>query len=382
MRNYLESKVVEYSIIISYIDQELQRLSTEAIHAQIVGSLESTLEDMKERNERILSLLQIPNDMLIPIATRAMHQLESEINIISFFYLPGLQKEGLTEQTLQKLFISKSTNHGQKWIRDALVRLDSNYAIWPSPEIPVIFAPPQQAMTLLNMPCMFHELGHNFVRRYYRDIIDSLADKSIAYFSELRKSSGPMSPEKLSRRNLRIEQIEDYWVNEKRLNEFFSDVYAAYVCGPAYYFSCVNLAMSLGGNPYVVELCDAHPPGAFRVLACERTLNMANQGDTTAEMIAGIWRDYYRNWRKTPDHDFFCPSSLADSLVEESIRTMSKCCPDVIRYHGMTTVSSVEKELHSLSLEEILNMAIHEFLKTPKTYQEWERKTIAVLNEV
>jgi len=48
----------------------------------------------------------------------------------------------------------------------------------------------------------------------------------------------------------------------------------------------------------------------------------------------------------------------------------------------MTTVNSDEKELHSLSLEEILNMAIHEFLKTPKTYQEWERRTIAVLNEV
>jgi hypothetical protein len=249
--------VVEYSIIISYVDQGLQRISTEAVHAQIIGALKSTLEDMKKRNERILSLLRIPNDMLIPIATRDMHQLETEINIISIFYLPGLQKEGPSEQTLQKLFISKSKNHGQKWIQDALVRLDNNYAISPNPEIPVILDPPQQAMTLLNMPCIFHELGHNFVGRYYRDIIDSLADKSKAHFSELKKGSGPISPEKLSRRNLRIEQIEDYWVNEKRLNEFFSDVYAAYVCGPAYCFSCVNLAMSFGGRAIPDESCSA-----------------------------------------------------------------------------------------------------------------------------
>ena len=238
MQEYLNSKVTEYSILLDWMGYKIKSIQRRnENHYYLIKYLQDEITKLNNSLSRLRVITHIESPHLIRRALPIIHELEYLVSVITHYYFPALQRENRNDLFLRSLFLSAARRCGLTWIKDILVRLDGPHAIFPVlTDIPVIFAPPQQAMCLSDMAGVYNELGHDVFQRF-KEIADSLATTASFYFSEFRQSGSRMSPEKREERNRAIEDAITYWGIE-RLNELFCDIYASFVCGPAYYFSC------------------------------------------------------------------------------------------------------------------------------------------------
>lgn len=272
------------------------------------------------------------------------------------------------------LVLSVKDRCGLSWIEDILVRLDSHHAIFPViPEIPVVFAPPHHVVSTLDMAAIYHELGHD-VFQHLKEIGDNLGAAAFLYFFNLKQSAGTMAPEKRKARNNTIKSAMSYW-NIERLNEIFSDIYAAYVCGPAYYYSCVDFVIRLGRNPFLINPTDVHPPWAARVYACYKTLLPNYENEGVISWIQKILDAYTASQQKNIDFEMFCPTALVDQFVDVANQNIQRLLPAAQRYSDPLQDSArTEGDPHVRSLEKILNNRLKMLYADPGRYAEWEKK--------
>lgn len=382
MQDYLNSKVTEYSLLLDWVEHEVKSIQKRSEnHYYPIKYLQDEITKLNKSLSRLRVITRIESPHLIRRALPIIHELEYQVRVITYYYIPGLQRENKNDLFLRSLFLSTARRCGLSWIKDILVRLDGPHAIFPVlTDIPVIFAPPQQAMCLSDMAGVYHELGHNVFQRF-KEIANNLAITVFQYFSELRQSIGPMSPEKRRERNRVIENAINYWRIE-RLNELFCDIYASFVCGPAYYFSCVDMAMRLGSSPFRISATDVHPPLATRVYACHRTVIPIYQEDDVIATIQHIWNTYTDIQQKESDFDFICANDLINQLIDTAIRNIEQLLPEAKRYNmPLPDVRALMEIPASESLENILNRGVKILLTEPSGYAEWEKNIFKILRE-
>ena len=380
--DYLKSKATEYSIVLEWLDSEITAITSKTPHSYLIELLQNKISALQDLQSRLQTILQIGYDRLINRAQIIIRDIGYQLYGLTWYYIPGLKREGNDDLSLRDLLLSKIEPCGLSWIQDILLRLDGRHATFIGlrdlEEIPLIFAPPQQAKSLLGMTYYYHELGHN-IFSHFEEIGNALYEVVTQHFNRLQLESGPMSPEKRDERTREIEKSVDYWVYE-RLSEIFSDIYATYICGPAYYFSYTNMIMGLYRNPFKIFVMDAHPPDAARVSACYKTLLPTHQQSELTSSIQMVWDDYLSTHSKPSDFDLICNESLIDSLVMMSIHKIEQLLPDAYRYSEAQ--DSLEEQIvnSSDSLESILNKGIRTLLKDPENYTEWEKKAFSALS--
>jgi hypothetical protein len=380
MHEYVNSKVTEYSLILNWIESEISILQAKSIHSYIINLLKDKLLDLKQLHSRLKAILGIQDNRVISRALPIIHEIEYQAHILTDYYIPGLKREEKSDLFLRALLLSNTERWGLSWIKDILVRLDGPHAIFSGLiEIPIIFAPPQQANSLLDMAGIYHEVGHNVFQRFEK-IADNLTETIFGYFSGLMKEIGPMRPEKRAQREEAIEDAKEYWAIE-RLSEIFSDIYATYICGPVYYFSCVDMAVKMGGNPFYVSTKDVHPPAAARVNACYKVLLPNYQGEETIILVQKIWNTYTECYQRTPDFDLKCANALIDLIVKTSLQEIQNLLPNAQHYSSAVIDLSQAKMLTSSdSLEIILSKSLKILLKEAEYYPEWEKNAFKVLH--
>ena len=380
MREYVNSKIMEYSLILDWIENEIGILQAKSVHPQIISFLKNRVSYLKQSNGRLKAILNIGKNKVINRTLPIIHDIEYQIYILTCHYIPGLKREQESDLFLGNLLLSNVGRWGLSWVKDILVRLDGPYAVLPTlSEIPIIFAPPQQANSLLDMAGIYHELGHLVFQRF-EEIADNLIETISGHFSEMMKEIGPMKPEKRTQREDAIKDAKDYWIIE-RLSEIFSDIYATYTCGPAYYFSCVDMIVKMGGNPFNICTTDVHPPGAARVHACYKTLLPAYQEEEITLLVRNMWDTYVKSYQRPTDFELKCADVLIDSIVETSIQNIKNLLPNARRYSSTISGLSEARTLTpSDSLETILNKSLKILLKEPKYYPEWEKNVFTILH--
>ena len=382
MENYLNSKVVEYSFLLDWLESEIKGLQARnASHPLIIKCLQDKLGELRQLHNKLRIIGCLGNDKLVARAIPIIHDMEYQIIILTYYYIPGLERENADDIFIRDLVSSVKARCGLSWVEDILVRLDSHHAIFPAiPEIPVIFAPPQHTACTLDMAAIYHELGHDVFQRF-KEIGDDLAATVYLYFSNLKQSAGTMAPEKRKARDSTIKNALKYW-NTERLNEIFSDIYAAYVCGPAYYFSSVDFVIRLGRNPFAITVTDVHPPWAGRVYACHNTLVPSHKSDEAIRWIEKIWNAYTANQQKNADFDMFCPTALVGQLVDISIQNIQRLLPAAQRYSApLQDFVAKEGDFPAGSLEKVLNDRIKMLHKDPGRCAEWEKKAVEMFKK-
>ena len=370
---------MEYSLILDWIENEIGILQAKSVHPQIISFLKNRVSYLKQSNGRLKAILNIGKNKVINRTLPIIHDIEYQIYILTCHYIPGLKREQESDLFLGNLLLSNVGRWGLSWVKDILVRLDGPHAVLPTlSEIPIIFAPPQQTNSLLDMTGIYHELGHIVFQRF-KEIADNLIETISGHFSEMMKEIGPMKPEKRTQREDAIKDAKDYWIIE-RLSEIFSDIYATYTCGPAYYFSCVDMIVKMGGNPFNICTTDVHPPGAARVHACYKTLLPAYQEEITL-LVRNMWDTYVKSYQRPTDFELKCADVLIDSIVETSIQNIKNLLPNARRYSStISGLSEAGTLTPSDSLETILNKSLKILLKEPKYYPEWEKNVFTILH--
>jgi hypothetical protein len=379
MQEYLDSKVAEYSILFKWIESEINRLRSEnKNHAQLIDTLQDNFKQLQESYERLKAIINLKSERLVQRAIPIIHDIEYQILVLTYYYIPGLQRENANDLFFRNVVLSVLQRCGLSWVEDVLVRLDSHHAIFPAvTEMPILFAPPQHVKSASDMAAIYHELGHD-VFQHFPDILQNLSRAIFGYFSELRLSIGSMSPEKRSERNKMIDSALAYWSAE-RVNELFSDIYATFVCGPAHYFCSVDVAIRMGRNPFHINVADVHPPWAARINACYNMLLPVYQNGEEVELIRRVWNSYASSQPKDKDYNFFYSEDLIKQLVDVAIWNIEQYVPNTQRYSKSLQCLAKADPLKEKNLENILNARLVLLLSEPAGYEEWEKKVFSVL---
>lgn len=382
MWEYVKAKVEEYAVVLSWIDQELQKLDAErSDHHQLIMRLQSRLIEAQKLHDQLKTLARIGNLRLLRRALPIIHQLEFITFLLTSNYVPALQKEGEPDRFLRQLLLSTMRKCGFNWIEDTLVQLNGEHAIISSSslvEIPLIFAPPQHAASFSDMPGLYHELGHNVFERF-PEIAEELAMAVTQHFAQFRRKAGPITPEQRYERDQAINDALEYW-ERGRLNELFCDIFATFVCGPAHYASCVDMGLRDDRDPFQVDEVDVHPPLSVRIYACYRSLTPEQRKEKVMMVLYNTWKGHEKARTGNGTFDLVCSRALVDRLVETSIRCIAQVLPTLNRYNKPLLEDEKADEVsQKSSLEDILNQGMNLLFIHPERYADWERDVFKLL---
>lgn len=380
MLNYLNAKAQDYTIILSWAEQELRNLrQSRPEHIWLIDRLQEKIIESRFLHQQLRIIARIGIQRLYPRALPIIHDIELSLIHLTYYYLPALQRERKEDLYLRKILLQTANRCGLYWIKDIAVRLDNQEAIISViTECPVIFAPPQRSVSLLDIAGLYHELGHN-VFQMFPDIVESLANVISDHFTNLRQGVGLMDPSKRAERERDIDEAQIYW-NADRLNEFFSDIYATYICGPAFYYSSVDMAIKLISDPFIINPIDVHPPLAARVYACRKAINTGHQDEPLVIASQTIWNNYIRTFPRNARFSFICADSLLDRLVEASIQCIAELLNSVMPFgEPLPSANDLLQIPSGVTLESILNRAGKILLLMPDRYADWEKEALKSL---
>lgn len=377
MLNFISSKIEELFNDLHWIKKELNSLIDISVHSELISALIELVDDQEQELNFVQRLYLLIDLGFSRNIIRNLHIIQSYIFLITNFYIPGLKKESSNDLILRNFLIIQFQNYGLSWIKDIVIRLDAPYAFIGLSEFPIIFAPPKQIETLIGIVFIYHELGHNIFQAF-TTIGEDLIEEVLNYFKRLKESVGPIKPEKIFERNRVINEAEDYW-NEGRLNELFCDIFASYLTGPVYFFSCIDMSMKMGLNPYKIDLYDTHPPFAVRVEACYKTLLPVFKSSELISLMKFDWDEYLESQDKSPNYDLKFANDLIELLVDRSKDLIKQIFPELKQFSKELTKWEDKIKFDSSSLEIILNKAILVLLKKPDEYFYWEKGVIQKL---
>jgi len=126
--------------------------------------LEDWREDLEDLVKQLQSEGKLQDTVLPTLIARTLpiiHYIEFWTIIITCYYLPALRREDNEDRAFRNLLLPTASRCGLDWIEDIAVRLDGVQAtVSALTEAPVIFAPPQHSVSLLDMFASLTDAWH------------------------------------------------------------------------------------------------------------------------------------------------------------------------------------------------------------------------------
>lgn len=243
-----------------------------------------------------------------------------------------------------------------------------------NPSLNLLSVPLVEGRFLLHLPDLYHELAHPLlvartepaVEGFGQGFEHALGAVLEHLLGEIKKAERGRGPE-IERFRLRVWQAS--WV-QGWLAEFFCDLFAAAVIGPAYAWSNLHLSMLRGGPPFAVptHAPTSHPSDDARMRAV--LLLLRSQGFATeADSITTKWEQATQatGEKAEPEYRRCFPDSLLQKLVEQAV--MGVAAMDCrLATRGTTD-----------TIYAILNEAWSRFWSEPAQYPAWEQDAVASL---
>jgi hypothetical protein len=226
---------------------------------------------------------------------------------------------------------------------------------------------------LLHLPDLYHELGHSLLEFENDGRLAGFQEKhveavgvAVSYLAgELRKENTGLGPQTFKRYLMTWVDCSLSWAIE-----FFCDLYAVYMVGPAFAWAHLHLAACVGTDPFRVPLMTStvHPPDAARMTALLLALErLGFKDDRTA--IERRWGEFLKlsGSEMSPEYRRCFPDSLMSQLEHLAFEgTLALGCD----------VAGPEMKGQGRLL---LNEAWRVFWQAPGGYVDWELRAVAKL---
>lgn len=185
---------------------------------------------------------------------------------------------------------------------------------WAHPVFEIIALPFGEEDNLINLPDLYHEIGH-LICKQYPDIVDAKFKPFVqAYFSqEVDRSYDEKTHEHyVPFFKSKLKSWEEYWIEE-----FTCDMIATYLCGPAFAWANMKMsALSNGANAIYTDN-PSHPSDESRMRAVFMMLNKTGFANECQE-ISDSWEQFltHTNNPKHPDYKYIFPDELLSVLTQ------------------------------------------------------------------
>lgn len=371
MPRYLAAKAAEHAAHIEWARRRLADFrEMDLPHRVLLDRLDAQLADDVQRLRGIDRALSEP--AMLPLTEKACFILNANLRDLSEHYIAGLLQQGREELRWRELLLRTAHRIGLTWIEDILVRLDRDLSIIPARQrdhsIPVFFLPPNQHLSVLSLPGIFHEFGHCVVSKH-REIVFALEETVAEYFESERQRLGPMLPAQRERRLAQIAHAAGYW-DEHRLVEVFCDVFASHTCGAVNVLSMVDLSRANTLDPYSVA-CD-YPPHATRIAVSYHALGEEQQRQG---LVSEVWADWQRvalRLTVTNEYKAFCPDALVSRLAARCVELIARHQPATPRQEAVPPAPDLP--LSAVKAEDLCdaaNSGLTILWHRPHLYETW-----------
>ena len=242
----------------------------------------------------------------------------------------------------------------------------------------VIFIPAADHTSILNLPILYHELGHYISRNKndarlkntceaYQQCVITFTKH---YAEELKRRLLENAPLPIKNRPIIMLEKWKVW-----FEEFFSDCVATILCGPAYAWTWLHTTAKISANPiyYDDQITLSHPSDEARFRICKYCLE--KQGFTEdSKHLDEQWSHLFQIEGRTLDSVYqqAYPDSLLKSLAIEICRAMKSDNFVVVSQDSL-------KNNHSLKIIKALNEGWAIFWNFPNTFFERE---IQIISEI
>lgn len=248
---------------------------------------------------------------------------------------------------------------------------DNYYWVYPTYEI--IAVPFGEEKNLLNLPDIFHEIGHLLCGQHRRTFKgEGKIDKALEdHFNSEIKNIEDENRDKSKIPELR--KAFDYW-KASWIEEFVCDLVATYLTGPAYGWTNLKISTLSNSDKGIFSFSVEHPSDETRMFAI---VSMLEKMGYTREIV--MLKDYWNKFlslcttSRAPLYNLMLPRHIIEQLTATVFDACQKiglisCCHQ--GQGGATPISS------------LLNQAWSENLYRPETFSEWEQSQIASLSNV
>ena len=243
-----------------------------------------------------------------------------------------------------------------------------DYYYWAVPYFEIIAVPSGEEHSLLNLPDLYHEIGHLLHSMFGGkscEVSGVLIDKHFA------KEIVRVQDEGTAAHFQGILEVAKYLWDASWLEEFTSDLVGAYMTGTAYAWTNLKL-LSIGhGSTKIFEYSESHPADEARmrliILMLEK-LGLKEDQDK----VESAWKVFLKDTEvfKPNGYSLLYPQNLLQQIVDEFY----------VFYQNADLVSYPELvNLGSGSISQLLNDAWNNAQNNPTSYFDYETNSIASL---
>lgn len=241
---------------------------------------------------------------------------------------------------------------------------------WAHPVFEIIALPFGEEHNLLNLPDLYHEIGH-LICKQYPDIVNAQFDSRLqAYFArEIDRSYDEKTHEHyVPFFKGKLKRWEEYWIEE-----FTCDMIATYLCGPAFALSNMKMSALSNGANAIYSDSPSHPSDESRMRAVFMMLARSGFGEECAA-ITESWEEFlsHTNNPKHPDYKYIFPDELLSELTEI-----------VFRYCRGIDLASFQEQIDrwQAPISQMVNDAWNRLLQKPGEFEELQRGMIADIKQ-
>jgi hypothetical protein len=307
---------------------------------------------------------------------RGFKMLQREIELVECYGIPTLYY--VTEEIgyLNKIIFRIHQEINLPLTPPSVACISTNYYYF-HPFTNVIFVPLGESNFLLHLPDIFHELGHEVFYNRESELrlrkVDESYRKAIIiitnYYKELWiRKTRETGPEEIPRRILSIHSLwKDYW-----MEEFFCDLFACYVVGPAYAWSHFHLATKKTEDAY--SLSQKHPSVDSRTKMLSIALTKLGFKNEATSLLSK-WKNmpFIANIEPITEYQYAYPINLMEEIADVFLTGLKES--------GFSIISPEKLEkLNQNSIVKLLNEAWKVFWnEPPMEYRNWEEKAVEKL---
>jgi len=299
---------------------------------------------------------------------RSLRRIVAELDVLETVAIAALHRAHEDDHRLNAVLETIRQEIKYPLVRPVVSGLSQQYFCIHS-ELNLLCVPLTEGQFLLHLPDLYHELGHPLltvdndpvVEPFQRAYLDALTEILAYIDSEKTKESrrrGPDHPRFL------LNQWESTWIRFW-LTEFFCDLFAVFVVGPAFAWAHLHLFAKRGGDAYDFPITgvSTHPADAARMLALLEALCLTGF-QTEAENIETKWANLLQHAgaREEPEFVRCYPRKL--------MRTVAAKALEGVRGIGARVA---EPSTHGV-IHDSLNRAWNVFWTDPTNFTSWERK--------
>jgi len=244
---------------------------------------------------------------------------------------------------------------------------NQNDYYWAHPFFEIIGLPAGEEKSLLNLPDMYHEIGHLLYTQYGGRCSETSAGEIEKHFrKEIRRMEAEMAPNLEFYKEL-LEDVKGYW-HDSWVEEFTCDLLGTYMTGAAYGWTNLKLLTVGHGSAKIYEFYDSHPADEARMRII--FLMLQKQGLTEEKQaLEEAWQLFLRDTIsfKPSEYDLVYPDSLLTRLTDEVYRFFQNA--------DLATLAELNSKKQN-SIASLLNEAWAHAQGSPHDYHEFELQKV------